>query len=208
MCDIQVSNCKTRMYVYETKCSCCYGTGMARGRAGSHGRGGRSGRLPSLRTCLVCTGLGYVRVNTARDGVSPSELLTLARQQRLHGEPERQESLPPSTLSPTPGGGRGLPADAVAAERLARLRRAKEVAEAEQQKQAQQNGVSPAAATATSASSNGNSAAATTRNNIVTSTSHLGAAASNSSSSSSSLPPSSSAATPTQRQASASGGRL
>eukprot|EP00195_Chlamydomonas_chlamydogama_P007279 CAMPEP_0202900420 /NCGR_PEP_ID=MMETSP1392-20130828/11578_1 /ASSEMBLY_ACC=CAM_ASM_000868 /TAXON_ID=225041 /ORGANISM="Chlamydomonas chlamydogama, Strain SAG 11-48b" /LENGTH=158 /DNA_ID=CAMNT_0049586803 /DNA_START=182 /DNA_END=659 /DNA_ORIENTATION=- len=57
-CDPAQSNCKTPTYVYEDKCHVCNGTGTARGIA--------NGRRGALCTCVVCTGLGYVRRTTTR----------------------------------------------------------------------------------------------------------------------------------------------
>lgn len=58
MCNPEQSKCKTRTYVFETKCVTCCGTGTVRGIS--------NGRRGSLSTCIVCTGLGYVRSTTSR----------------------------------------------------------------------------------------------------------------------------------------------
>ncbi len=85
------------MYVFETKCEACSGTGYARGSS-SRSRGRGRGRA-SLCMCLVCTGIGHVRRTTARyaPDTQGGDLhhMTLAREQRLPGEPEQR------TLQPT-----------------------------------------------------------------------------------------------------------
>jgi hypothetical protein len=53
---------QTPVYVHEEKCEACCGTGSIRRRSRGGGRGGHSG----LHTCLMCTGLGYVRLTTTR----------------------------------------------------------------------------------------------------------------------------------------------
>ncbi|GLC34315.1 hypothetical protein PLESTM_000181700 [Pleodorina starrii] len=74
ICDPNVERCKTPIYTYETKCSCCCGTGFVKSRANGH--------HASLSTCLLCHGLGYVRRTTARfapDNGPTSGVFTLAR---------------------------------------------------------------------------------------------------------------------------------
>lgn len=58
MCDPMYAACKTPTYVFETACPACSGTGMVR-----HKPNGRRGHLG---TCILCTGLGYVRKTTSR----------------------------------------------------------------------------------------------------------------------------------------------
>lgn len=57
-CDPEVSRCRTPIYTYESKCTCCSGTGFTKNQA--------NGRRASLHTCIMCLGLGYVRRTTAR----------------------------------------------------------------------------------------------------------------------------------------------
>ncbi|KAG2496273.1 hypothetical protein HYH03_005506 [Edaphochlamys debaryana] len=59
-CDPVMEKCKTQVFVYESKCLSCGGTGFVKT---SHRR--RSGTA-HLSTCLLCHGLGYVRRTTAR----------------------------------------------------------------------------------------------------------------------------------------------
>lgn len=91
---------QTPTYVYETRCSCCSGTGQSRSSSSSSSRHG--GRRGSLHTCLMCKGMGYVRRTTARfvpetGGVAGvveagdgNGFETLARKQRL---PEEERDL-------------------------------------------------------------------------------------------------------------------
>eukprot|EP00887_Chlorella_sp_A99_P002983 scaffold24.g2983.t1 len=58
---------KTAVYVWETRCVRCSGTGTVRSFGSRRGRGGHG----TLATCLVCSGIGYVRHGSSR-GAPPN----------------------------------------------------------------------------------------------------------------------------------------
>ncbi|KAG1677135.1 hypothetical protein FOA52_000941 [Chlamydomonas sp. UWO 241] len=59
------SRCQTPSYVYEGKCSVCSGTGQARALSRRGHRG--------LIACVVCKGLGYVRITTTNKALATKE---------------------------------------------------------------------------------------------------------------------------------------
>lgn len=59
-CDPYERNCATVLYVWESKCRSCYGTGKV--NSSTRGRRGRH----CMYTCVSCAGLGFVRRTSSR----------------------------------------------------------------------------------------------------------------------------------------------
>lgn len=97
-CDPYTELCRTAIHVWESKCVACSGTGTKRNTStagGSSSRGGRGGgRHCRLGTCMLCSGLGYVRHTSNRlesvpyvNGTGPHT--TLGRQPPPAAKPRR-----------------------------------------------------------------------------------------------------------------------
>ena len=71
-CDPFLSNCRTPIYVWETKCPQCSGSGTVNTR-GSRGR-------RALSTCLSCAGIGFVRRISKELDADDKNVLTLNRE--------------------------------------------------------------------------------------------------------------------------------
>ena len=71
-CDFELRNCRSLVYVYETQCEACSGTGYTRG-------GSRRGKRGMLNVCLNCNGLGVQRVTTTKEPRDRENCLILLR---------------------------------------------------------------------------------------------------------------------------------
>mmetsp|Transcript_8593 Transcript_8593/g.14821 ORF Transcript_8593/g.14821 Transcript_8593/m.14821 type:complete len:191 (+) Transcript_8593:113-685(+) len=84
-CNPELKNCRTVVNTWEQPCDLCAGDGNVR----TH-KSGRKKKKTTLATCLKCSGLGYVRMNSSR--VIPDLENAAGRQLTLCRQPESQEA--------------------------------------------------------------------------------------------------------------------